>query len=490
MPAELEALLRARYPLIWLDTCEESRAAEIICRVARSQGDAAAGWSLTFGVHDLPGLPQPGSHTDPLSVLEHIRRQERRCLWVLRDLPALLANSPPLTRALKDTAMVLKERGGVVICVGAVGRVPPTLAGIAAAHTLALPDAAEHRTQLETVALQLALPISAAAGQALSSACLGLTLEQAENIWARVRAAGGRFTEDDVAQVLAEKARIVRGSGYLEFIPPADMRAVGGLEHLKKWLVRRGLGFSEAARAVGLPFPRGALLVGVQGCGKSLIARAVAGQWRQPLLRMDVGALMEGLVGASEGNLRRALDLAERISPCVLWVDEIDKAFGGMQSGTDGGTSLRMFGSLLTWMQEKTRPVFLLATANQIDALPPELLRKGRFDEIFFVDLPDESQREEIWRVHLTARARGAGDPELLERVSLPALARLSEGYSGAEIAAAVVEGAFAALAEDAPLSGPQIVEALKASPPLSRTRAETIGALRAWARDRARVAG
>jgi SpoVK/Ycf46/Vps4 family AAA+-type ATPase len=199
---------------------------------------------------------------------------------------------------------------------------------------------------------------------------------------------------------------------------------------------------------------------------------------------------MEGLVGASETNLRRAIRLAERIAPCVLWVDEIEKAFGATNGATDGGTSLRMLGTLLTWLQEKTQPVFVFATANNIDALPPELLRKGRFDEIFFVDLPGPAQRRDIWRVHLGQRARASDDPGLLDRVDVGALAELSDGYSGAEIAAAVVEGAFCALADGVPPDGSHFAEALRASPPLSKLRAESIDALRAWAEGRARKAG
>ena len=491
MPAEFKSLLRARYPLIWLSTTEEERAVRLACEVAEAQGDAASGWSLTHGLHDVPGPPSPGSKKDPLALLEYIRKQDRRCVWILKDMPELLgAGNPPLVRALKDTALALRDRGACLVCLGAGDRPPASLSGLIAVHHLRLPEAGEHAALLSDIARQLALPIRDEDLAQLSQACLGLTLNQAENIWARVRSQGGRFTAEDLEQVIREKARIVRGSGYLEFVEPVSMAEVGGLDALKRWLSRRHLGFSAEARRLGLPFPRGVLLVGVQGCGKSLVARAVAGAWQQPLLRMDVGALMEGLVGASEGNLRRAIELAEPVAPCVLWVDEVEKALGGAAGSLDGGTSLRMLGTLLTWMQEKTRPVFLLATANQIDGLPPELLRKGRFDEIFFVDLPDEAQRRAIWRVHLEARARASGDPGLLERVDIGALAALSEGYSGAEIAAAVIEGAYEALAEGRRPSGAELAAALSASPPLSRTRAESIEALRDWARERARRAG
>ena len=491
MPAEFQTLLRARFPLIWLDTTDEDRVTELACAVALKQGDAVAAWSQTWGLHDVPGPPSAGSHPDPMSLLKYIRSSKRRTLWLLKDIGALCtAANLPLVRALKDTAQAARDQGSVIVCVNTMAADDQLVSDVATRHTLALPTADDHAKLLRSIAKQLALPLEKEAVSMLSQACLGLSLTQAENIWARVRASGGRFSQDDVKMVLSEKARIVRGSGYLQFIEPIDMGQVGGLDLLKQWVVRRGLGFSEKARALGLPYPRGVLLVGVQGCGKSLIARAVAGQWAQPLLRMDVGALMDGLVGSSERNLRNALDLTTRISPCVLWIDEIEKAFSSTDAASDGGTSLRMLGTILTWMQERTAPVFLLATANDVSGLPPELMRKGRFDEIFFVDLPSPEQRRDIWGVHLRDRARAADDNALLSRIDIDALVDESNGYSGAEIAAAVVEGAFEALATDRPLDGAHIAAALRASPPLSRLRAEDINALRDWARQRARAAG
>ncbi len=489
MPAELDLLLRARYPLIWLDTPEEQRAIDLICQTATRLGDPVCGWSVTHGLHDLPGPPKGGSHGSPLAVLQHIIGHERRALWVLHDLGEVAQRHEDVQRALRDAAQVARRQGAVVVVTGNGTPLPRCLQGIAAVHRLALPERGDQVRQLYQVAAQCNVELSAEDARALATATLGLTLDQAENIWARIHASGGRFTERDLPQVLAEKARIVRESGFLEFVPPARLDDVGGLQALKAWLTRRRIAFSDQARAQGLPYPRGVLLVGVQGCGKSLTAKAVAGLWGQPLLRLDVGGLMEGYVGASEGNLRLALDLADRIAPCVLWVDEIEKAFTGLRSSNDGGVLTRMFGSMLTWMQEKTTPTFVLATANQIDALPPEFLRKGRFDEIFFVDLPDAAQRADIWRIHLEARARASGDAALLRRIDLQGLAAQSEGYSGAEIAAAVVEGAFDALTAGEPLGAPHVTRALAASPPLSRLHAESLEALRAWAGGRARSA-
>jgi len=491
MPAEFRELLRARFPLIWLNTAEEERAIAIACEAAAKQGDAVAAWSQTWGVHDVPGAPTAGSHADPMALLQHIRSSKRRVIWLLKDIGALCnRNNLPLARALLDTALAARENGSVLVCLSTMGGEPALLRSIAAVHTLALPTASDHASQLRDITQQLKLTLRKEDAERLSQACLGLTLQQAENIWARVRASGGQFTARDIAQVIREKERIVRGTGYLKYIAPVSMKQVGGLGDLKGWVKRRGLGFSQAARDIGLPFPRGVMLVGVQGCGKSLAARAIAGAWRQPLLRMDVGALMDGLVGSSEQNLRAALHLAERVAPCVLWIDEIEKGFSEGGAESDGGTSQRMLGTILTWMQEKTEPVFVVATANRVDILPPEMMRKGRFDEIFFVDLPAPEQRAAIWAVHLSNRARAAKDMALLQRVDLEALVSASDGYSGAEIAAAVIEGAFEALAADQSLSGAHILAALSASPPLSRTRAEDIAAIRGWASERARIAG
>jgi SpoVK/Ycf46/Vps4 family AAA+-type ATPase len=264
------------------------------------------------------------------------------------------------------------------------------------------------------------------------------------------------------------------------------MANVGGLSALKRWLDERSGAFSARAREFGLPEPKGLLLLGVQGCGKSLTAKAIAGLWRHPLLRLDVGAVMNAYVGSSEENMRKAIHVAESLSPCILWLDEIEKAFSGTGGGggdADGGTTARVFATFLTWMQEKTRPVFVIATANSIDQLPPEMLRKGRFDEIFFVDLPSKEEREEIFRIHLARRGR---NPQAFD---ITALAAASEGTSGAEIEAAVVEALWKAFPEERDVRQEDLLSSLKETVPLSRTMAESIEALRGWARHRARPA-
>jgi SpoVK/Ycf46/Vps4 family AAA+-type ATPase len=296
----------------------------------------------------------------------------------------------------------------------------------------------------------------------------------------------GRLSADDVQAVFAEKRQIIRKNVLLEYYSPADtFNEVGGLDNLKEWLRIRADAFSAEALEFGLPPPRGVLLLGVQGCGKSLCAKAVASAWQMPLLRFDMGRMFGSLVGSSEENVRRAIAVAESVAPAILWVDEIDKAFSGSQgSGTsDGGTTARVFGTFLTWLGEKTAPVFVVATANDISHLPPELLRKGRLDEIFFVDLPSEAERLEIFRVHIQKRGRDAA------QFDLAALAASSEGFSGAEIEEAVNSALYEAFHAREELSTGFVESALRQTAPLSRTMDDQINRLRAWAEGRARPA-
>jgi SpoVK/Ycf46/Vps4 family AAA+-type ATPase len=321
----------------------------------------------------------------------------------------------------------------------------------------------------------------------LVKACLGLTeVEAANAIGKAIILANGRLDGDAIDAVTAEKQQIIRKSGLLEFYASAEqLSTVGGLATLKEWLRKRERAFDEKARAFGLPEPKGILLVGVQGCGKSLVAKAVANAWRLPLLRLDVGRLFASLVGSSEENLRNAIKVAESIAPVVLWVDEIEKGFSGVGSSnmSDAGTAARVFGSFITWLQEKQAPVFVIATANSVEHLPPELVRKGRFDEIFFVDLPDLQERIDIWSIHLQKRSRGA------EQFDLSTLAMASDGLSGAEIEQAIIAGLYEAFDQNRPLNMEDLLTVLQETVPLSRMMEEEIAALRLWAKQRARRA-
>jgi SpoVK/Ycf46/Vps4 family AAA+-type ATPase len=323
----------------------------------------------------------------------------------------------------------------------------------------------------------------------LAKAALGLTLNEAENAFARAMVNDGKLSDEDIDVVLDEKRQTIRKSGILEFVNvDIALEDIGGLENMKRWLEKRNNSWLDQAKKYELPAPKGVLITGVPGCGKSLTAKAIAAAWGLPLLRMDIGKIFAGLVGSSEQNMRTAIRTAEAIAPCVLWIDEIEKGFSGSSGTGDSGTSSRVFGSVLTWMQEKTKSVFVIATANNIDKLPPEFLRKGRFDEIFFVDLPTKAERRIIWNVHLKKRLKSAevvGELKIDKQLS-EKLAGISEGYSGAEIEQAVIVGLFEAFSEQRSISEEDLTKALANMVPLSVTQSENIEAIRDWANVRA----
>jgi SpoVK/Ycf46/Vps4 family AAA+-type ATPase len=320
----------------------------------------------------------------------------------------------------------------------------------------------------------------------LIKASLGLTRSEAENAFARAIVLDKRLDKDDIDKVLEEKKQAIRKSKLLEYYEAReDFGNVGGLDSLKDWLSKRSVAFTQKAIEFGLPQPKGILLIGVQGCGKSLTAKAVASLWKMPLLRLDIGAVFSGIVGSSEENMRRAIKAAETLAPIILWIDEIEKGLSGVQSSTfsDAGTSARVFSTFLTWLQEKTAAVFVIATANNIQLLPPELLRKGRFDEIFFVDLPSVEERKEIFKIHIKKKKR---DPD---KFDLDNLASQASGYSGAEIEQAVIASLYDAFLENRDINTTDILKNIKVSIPLSVTMKEGIEQVRNWAKDRARCA-
>ncbi len=317
-------------------------------------------------------------------------------------------------------------------------------------------------------------------------AALGLTLSEAENVFARIIVESEQLSGDNVHAVFVEKQQIIRKSGLLEYFSTEDSFSnVGGLGALKEWLQKRSLAFTPEARSFGLPAPKGILLLGVQGCGKSLCAKAVSTLWQMPLLRFDIGRMFGSLVGSSEENIRRAIHVAESVAPAILWVDEIDKAFAGTRGSNhgDGGTSARVFGTFLTWLSEKAAPVFVVATANDISHLPPELLRKGRLDEIFFVDLPGEQDRKQIFEIHLLKKGRS---PDAFD---LDLCARASQEFSGAEIEESINSALYDAFYSGNELATRHIIGALEQTIPLAKTMAEEIQRLRGWAQGRARGA-
>src|SRR6185437_6192220 len=330
------------------------------------------------------------------------------------------------------------------------------------------------------------IDLDEAGRERLLQAALGLTLGEAENVFAKIIVKDERLSGDDVNEVFAEKQQIIRKSGLLEYYSTDEnFTHIGGLNVLKEWLEKRAVAFTTEARAFGLPAPKGILMLGVQGCGKSLCAKAVSSQWQLPLLRFDMGRMFGSIVGSSEENVRRAIAVAESVAPAILWVDEIDKAFAGSQNSgaVDGGTSARVFGTFLTWLSEKTAPVFVVATANDISQLPPELLRKGRLDDIFFVDLPSKEERAEIFRIHVTKHGRD------VTKFDIEALSNASKDFSGAEIEESINSALYDAFYAKVELSTDHILTALSQTVPLAKTMDEQINRLRSWAEGRARNA-
>ncbi len=491
---ELDVLVRARYPLVYLVTSEEQRLEAILADLAEAHGKALHGWSATRGLRRLGGARTGGSPEgarEPLEVLAAIEKLEIPSLVVLKDFHPYLADAA-VVRALRELAHALKSTFTTVVLLSPTLVIPPELEKELSVLDVPLPgrrDLLQLLREIVGVVRQgnrAKVELTNDDAEQLVKAALGLTLAEAENAFAKAIAHDGRLSKDDVPLVLEEKRQVIRKSGLLEYYPTEERLAdVGGLDALKGWLARRGAAFSEAARKFGLPEPKGLLLLGVQGCGKSLTAKAIAAQWRLPLLRLDMGRIFSGLVGSSEENLRRAIGVAESVAPVVLWIDEIEKGLAGIQSSghSDGGVTARVMGTLLTWLQEKTAPVFVVATANRIEQLPPELLRKGRFDEIFFIDLPAAAERREILRIHVRKRGR---DPAAHD---LERLAALAEGFSGAELEQAVISALYDAFAEGKELEAAHLEAAVRGSLPLSVTMREEIERVRDWARTRTRAA-
>jgi SpoVK/Ycf46/Vps4 family AAA+-type ATPase len=493
MKNDLNIYIRARYPLLWVVTPEEKRALEDIEELAKEHRKTLWLWSATLGLVNS-ALPTNAdvSKRDPLMLLTTILDDKESGIWVLRDFHPFLRDHT-VVRRLREVAFGLQASAKTIILLGPVLKIPAELEKEVTVVDFDLPRAEQLGAMLDRLiavskkhsAIEVKLDRRQRAR--LIQACLGLTESEAENAVAKaIVQANGRLDGDAIEAVTAEKQQIIRKSGLLEFYASEErLTNVGGLEILKEWLRKRVRAFSDEARAFGLPEPKGILLVGVQGCGKSLVAKSVSNSWRLPLLRLDVGRLFSSLVGSSEENLRNAIKVAESIAPVVLWVDEIEKGFSGIGSSnvSDAGTAARVFGSFITWLQEKKAPVFVIATANLVDQLPPELVRKGRFDEIFFVDLPNASERAEIWRIHLAKRNR---DPSQFD---LHSLAMASDGLSGAEIEQAVIAGLYEAFDRNRPLEMSDLLDVLQDTVPLSQMMQEDIAALRAWARQRARPA-
>jgi hypothetical protein len=496
--AELEVLIRARYPLIYVQTSEEMRLLPLVMEIAARRGKKVFEWSYSTGIvpagTNIQSQKSRNAATkDPLAALDQVLDQVEPAVFVFKDFHPFLAKSNfAVIRKLKDIALHLKNSFKTVILVSPLLEIPAELDKEITVLNFPLPTKEDLGALLDRILAdvrslkQVSIEIDEAGRERLLQAALGLTLGEAENVFAKIIVKDARLSGDDVNEVFAEKQQIIRKSGLLEYYATSESFGnVGGMGILKDWLVKRSAAFTVEARAFGLPAPKGVLLLGVQGCGKSLCAKAIASQWQLPLLRFDMGRMFGSLVGSSEENVRRAIAVAESIAPAILWVDEIDKAFAGSQGSgaSDGGTTARVFGTFLMWLSEKTAPVFVVATANDISHLPPELLRKGRLDEIFFVDLPAESERADIFRVHIGKRGRNP------EQFDLPALAQASPDFSGAEIEEAINSALYEAFSAGEELATGHVLNAIHETVPLAKTMDEQINRLRSWADGRARNA-
>ncbi len=501
---DLANLLRARFAYVYITTWEEERAMETIRHIATSPElirtpRKVYQWSQVTGFVDPDGKVVHETRR-PLSAISFIRRCEEDALFVLKDFHVYFGvdHRPAdfeVIRAMRDALPDIKYSESMknVIILSPRTVVPEDMQKEISLFEFPLPDEAEIAEALADMVAEnsgLRDELGPEGHARLARAALGLTLQEAENAFARAIVSRGCLDEESMRVIFEEKNQVIKKTGILEFVSSdLDADDIGGLENLKAWLAKRNNAWSPEASRYNVPAPKGVLVTGVPGCGKSLTAKAMSSMWGLPLLKLDLGKIFSGLVGSSEENMRRALSTAEAVAPSILWVDEIEKGLGGMGGPSgDSGTSQRVFATFLTWMQEKEAPVFVIATANNIAGLPPELLRKGRFDEIFFVDLPTRGERRQIFQVHLAKRMRGdyIGSQLTLDDSLLDHLADRTEGFVGAEIEQVVVSGLYEAFFARRPLRLSDLDYAIDSTVPLSVTQSETIVELRRWANVRA----
>lgn len=506
---DLRTLVRSSHPLVVIETVEEERVLALLQSVTAQERMPLFEWSVTRGLTRADeGATLSKMTATPLAVLQHLHGLTVEAVFWLKDLGPHLQD-PAVCRQLREVAAVYSRSRATCLLTGQPITLPLDLDKIAVRLDLKLPDRDELRSMLRGLLQSLGprtttRPRSTTLAQnilssinetkavangpsfqesdAILRALQGLTLHQARQVIAQCIVERGTLSVEDVQTILKRKVQAIKDGGLLEYYPLEDNRfKLGGFTNLKSWLERAQVGFTAEAKSLNLTPPRGIMLVGVPGCGKSLAAKAIAREWKLPLLKLDAGRLFDKFVGESEKNFRKAIEMAESLSPIVLWIDEIEKAMvaGGGSGDADAGLSRRLFGAFLTWLQEKQQDVFVVATANDLSPLPPELLRKGRFDEIFFVDLPDDIEREAIWKIHLSLRKQDS------KKFDLGKIVSASDGFSGSEIEQAVVAALYRALHQRTPLTTDLLIGELTHTVPLSVTRREDIDALRQAAEGR-----
>lgn len=503
----LSLYIKSRFPVIYVVTWEEEGTIDALRNMVRQpkyfkQERDVFTWSLTQGLTLRDKIID--SHlTDPIKTLDYILQYSGDGIFILTDFYAEFAklcgrNTPNqlLIRKVKNLIVTLKKSNyrKTVILTGYEKFIPKDLQKEILIEEFPLPDEEELKKIILNLIhdncnnSRLSIDQSEQTIHKLCRAALGLTSFEAENAFALALVEDGKLDESDLSNIIREKKQIIKQSGLLEFIDnKLNINDIGGLNNLKKWLHKRKETWSEKAVAYQLPRPKGLLITGVPGCGKSLTAKSVSSLWNLPLLRLDIGSIFEGIVGSSERNMREVIRTAESISPCILWIDEIEKAFAGIGSSGDSGVGTRLFGTFLTWMQDKTSFVFVIATANNISNLPPEFMRKGRFDEIFFVDLPIDEERKAIFSIHLRKKLNGINsDPQLLSEEFVRHLVSQTEGFTGSEIEELINSALIDAFSEERKVREEDFIKAIQTTVPLSVTQAEQIKALRTWANVRA----
>jgi hypothetical protein len=476
---EFELLIRARYSVLYIPTREEERVEAAIAQSAKTQGNRSFYvWDFVDGYQGNPNDAGFGKR-NPLQALELVEKLPASvpAIFVLRDFHRFL-DDVAVSRKIKNLARLLKSQPKNIIIISPQVSIPEDLSEVLTVLEFPLPKTLEIKAELERLLASMNQTLDGRVIDEFVRSCQGLSLDRIRRVLGRAIAAHGALQPDDVELILEEKRQTIRQTQILEFYPTSErISDIGGLDNLKDWLLRRGGAFTERARQYGLPHPRGLLLVGIQGTGKSLTAKAIAHHWHLPLLRLDVGRLFAGLVGESESRTRQMIQLAEALAPCILWIDEIDKAFAGIDGKGDSGTTSRVFGTFITWLAEKSSPVFVVATANNIQALPPEMLRRGRFDEIFFVGLPSQEERKAIFAVHLS-RLR----PHNLKSYDLDRLAYETPDFSGAEIEQILIEAMHIGFSQNRDFTTDDVLEAASQIVPLARTAQDQIQFLQDWA--------
>jgi SpoVK/Ycf46/Vps4 family AAA+-type ATPase len=477
--SELALFLKARYPIIYINTIEEDRVEYVIRKnVKTNLNRSIYSWDFVDGYTNNPNN-QGFAKRNPLQALELVERlnPETPALFLLKDFNRFLTDLS-ISRKLRNISRILKLQPKTIIIIGSDLTIPKELQELITVLQFQLPLEDEISQELTRLINSLDIKVDPELFENLTRACQGLSLERIRRVLSKIIATYKTIDNNSIAVLLSEKKQIISQTEILEYCSVSEkITNLGGLNNLKDWLKKRKTAFSIQASNYGLPTPRGLLLIGIQGTGKSLAAKAIANDWQLPLLKLDVGKLFGGIVGESESRLRQMINVAETISPCILWIDEIDKAFTNTESKGDSGTSNRVLATFISWLSEKTKPVFVISTANNIDLLPLEIIRKGRFDEIFFLDLPKKEEREEIFKIHLQEFRS-----ESWESFDYLKLAQLSESFSGAEIRQSIIEGMYHAFYEKREFTTDDICRALKELIPLANLESNQMLKLQNWA--------